>query len=125
VAKVIEYVEAHYEVDEIEMGTLYRWCPEKVVIECDCEQSFTAEGARAASCPRCDADYTGVASRGLGGKPLTEEEAYRPTRGEYEAWMKDEGSHRRYPKRLYGGGLFSGLAAKDEMNRVLDVLYGT
>ena len=61
----------------------------------------------------------------MGGKPLTEEEAYRPTRREYEAWMKGEGSHRRHSERLYGGGLFSGLEAKDEMNRVLDVLYGT
>jgi hypothetical protein len=39
--------------------------------------------------------------------------------------MKDEGSPRRLPERLYGGGLFSGLAAKDEMNRILDVLYGS
>ena len=122
--QVIERVEAHYEVEEVELGTVYRWCPESVVLECDCGHSFTAEGARAASCPRCGADHTGVA-RGLGGKPLTEEEAYRPTRREYEAWMKDEGSHRRHPERLYGGGLFSGLAAKDEINRVLDVLYGT
>ena len=122
--QVIERVEAHYEVEEVELGTVYRWCPESVVVECDCGRSFTVEGARAASCPRCGADHTGVA-RGLGGKPLTEEEAYRPTRREYEAWMKDEGSHRRHPERLYGGGLFSGLAAKDEINRVLNVLYGT
>jgi hypothetical protein len=126
VTQVIERVEAHYEVEEVEMGTVYRWCPESVVIECDCGHSFTAEGARAASsCPRCGAEHPGSASRGLGGKPLTEEEAYRPTRREYEAWMKDEGSYRRHPERLYGGGLFSGLAAKDEMNRVLDILYGT
>ncbi len=123
--QVIERVEAHYEVKQVEMGTVYRWCPESVVIECDCGHSFTAEGARAASCPRCGTEHTGGDSRELGGKPLTEEEAYRPTRREYEAWMKDEGSHRRHPERLYGGGLFSGLAAKDEMNRVLDVLYGT
>ena len=124
--RIIERVEAHYEVEEVELGTVYRWCPESVVVECDCGHSFTAEGARAASCPRCGAEQTGGASgRGLGGKPLAEEDAYRPTRREYEAWMKDETSHRRHPERLYGGGLFSGLAAKDEMNRVLDVLYGT
>jgi hypothetical protein len=46
-------------------------------------------------------------------------------RREYEAWMmKDEGSHRRHSEGLYGGGLLSGLAAKDERNRILDVLYG-
>jgi hypothetical protein len=126
VSQIIERVEAHYEVQEVEMGTVYTWCPESVVIECDCEQTFTTEGATVASCPRCGADHTGVPHRELGGKkPLTEEEAYRPVRREYEAWMKDEGSHRRYSEGLYGGGLFSGLAAKDERNRILDVLYGS
>ena len=127
VAQVIEHVQAHYEVKEMEMGTLYRWCPESVVIECDCGQSFTVEGAakEVASCPRCGADHSGGVGRGLASKPLTEEEAYRPTRREYEAWMKDEGSHRGHSERLYAGGLFSGLVAKDDINRVLDVLYGT
>ena len=82
VSQVIEHVEAHYEVQAMEVGT-------------------------------------------LSGKPLTEEEAYRPTRREYEAWMKEAGSQGRHLERLYAGGLFSGLAAKDEMNRVLDVLYGS
>ncbi len=59
VSQVIEHVEAHYEVQAMEMGTLYRWCPESVVIECDCRQSFTVEGAKDASCPRCGADYSG------------------------------------------------------------------
>jgi Zn finger protein HypA/HybF involved in hydrogenase expression len=60
-AKVIEYVEAGYEVEEVEMGTVYMWCPESVVIECECGQSFTVEGtAKAASCPRCDAEHRGV-----------------------------------------------------------------
>ena len=59
--QVIERVEAHYEVQRVEMGTLYRWGPESVVFECDCGQSFTVEGtAKAASCPRCDAEHRGV-----------------------------------------------------------------
>jgi hypothetical protein len=126
VTQIIERVEAHYEVQAVEMGTLYRWCPESVVIECDCEQTFTTEGAEVASCPRCGAEHTAGVARELGGKkPLAEEEAYRPVRREYEAWMKDEGSHRRHSEGLYGGGLLSGLAAKDERNRILDVLYGS
>jgi hypothetical protein len=125
VTQIIERVEAHYEVQAVEMGTVYRWCPESIVIECDCSQTFTTEGATVASCPRCGAEHTGVA-RELGDKLLTEEEAYRPVRREYEAWMmKDEWSHRRHSEDLYGGGLFSGLAAKDERNRILDVLYGS
>ena len=125
--QIIERVNAHYEVQAVEMGTVYRWCPESVVIECDCEQTFTTEGAMVASCPRCGAEHTaGVPHRELGGKkPLAEEEAYRPVRREYEAWTKDEGNHRRHSEGLYGGGLLSGLAAKDERNRILDVLYGS
>jgi hypothetical protein len=37
-AKVIEQVEACYEVEEMEFGTLYKWCPESLVIECDCSR---------------------------------------------------------------------------------------
>ena len=35
-AKIIERVKAHYEVQDVEMGKVYRWCPESVVIECGC-----------------------------------------------------------------------------------------
>jgi hypothetical protein len=62
--------------------------------------------------------------RELARKPLTEEEAYRLTRRDYEVWINEEGSHRRHSERLYAGGLLSGLAAKHELNRILDVLYG-
>jgi hypothetical protein len=36
VTQVIERVKAHYEVQEVEMGTVYRWCPESVVVRCGC-----------------------------------------------------------------------------------------
>jgi hypothetical protein len=126
VTQVIERVKAHYEVQAVEMGTVCRWCPESVVVECNCGQQFSVEGAnKAASCPSCGADHTGLV-RELGDKkPLTKEEAYHPARREYEAWMKDEGNHRRHSEGLYGEGLFSGLAAKDARNRVLDVLDGS
>ena len=75
-------------------------------------QSFTIEGAKDAACPRCGADYSGGVGRGLARKPLTEEEAYRLTRRDYEAWIKEEGSHRRHSERLYAGGLLSRLTAK-------------
>ena len=33
--KIIERVPAHYEAQEVEdIGRLYRWCPEQVVLEC-------------------------------------------------------------------------------------------
>ncbi len=122
--RVLERIAGHYDVEEMEFGKVYKWVPTNAHIECDCGQSFTVEGATATSCPKCGAEHTGVV-KGQEDKPLRKEEAYYPTHREYKAWMKDEGSLRRRPERLYGGGLFSGLAAKDEMNRILDVLYGS
>jgi hypothetical protein len=128
VVKIIERVEGRYEVQDVEFGKVYKWRPESVVIECDCEQRFTTEGNMvASSCPRCGAEHTAGVARELEGKPLlAEEEAYRCVRREYEAWTKDQGNHhRKHSEGLYGAGLLSGLAAKDEMNRILNVLYGS
>ena len=38
--QVIERVEAHYEVQEIAYGTVYRWCPGCLLLECDCGESL-------------------------------------------------------------------------------------
>jgi hypothetical protein len=105
------------------MGKVFTWKPGNALVECDCGQLFTAEGITAA-CPKCSADHRGVV-RELRDKLLTEEEAYYPTHREYEEWRKGVGSRHRHPERLYSGGLFSGLAAKDELKRILDALYGT
>ena len=120
--QIVECTAGHYETQDVESGKVYTWVPANALVECDCGQLFGAEESTAA-CPRCEADYTQVV-RGLEDKSLTEVEAYYRTRREYEAWMKDEGSHHRHPERLYSGGLFSGLATKDELNQILDVLYG-
>jgi len=120
---VVECTAGHYEAQDVEWGTVFTWVPGNALVECDCRQLFAAEGAMAA-CPKCGADLGEVVRR-LEYKALMEEEVYYPTHREYEAWKKDEGSHYTHPERLYSGGLFSGLAAKDELNRILDVLYGT
>jgi hypothetical protein len=35
-AKIIERVEAHYEIQDVEMGKIYRWYPESIVVRCRC-----------------------------------------------------------------------------------------
>ncbi len=120
--QIVERTAGHYEAQDVEMGKVFTWVPGNALVECDCGQLFAAEGTKAA-CPKCGADHRGVV-RELRDELLTEEEAYYPTHREYEEWMKDAGSHHRHPERLYSGGLFSGLAAKDELKRILDVLYG-
>ena len=33
--KIVEHIPAHYEVQEVEdLGRVYRWCPDQVVLEC-------------------------------------------------------------------------------------------
>jgi hypothetical protein len=34
--KVIERSEGHYNAQKVQFGTVYRWCPGSVVVECDC-----------------------------------------------------------------------------------------
>ena len=44
--KVIEHVNAHYEVQDVEMGKVYRWCPESVVVECACGKKLTLTASK-------------------------------------------------------------------------------
>ncbi len=39
--QVIERVARHYDVEEVEYGRVYRWCPEMVVVECECGKRAT------------------------------------------------------------------------------------
>ncbi len=54
--RIIERVEAHYEVHEMEMGIVYSWRPESVVVECDCGERATLTASRTA-CGECGADH--------------------------------------------------------------------
>ena len=55
--KVLERLEGHYEVQEVPFARTYKWCPECVVVECEC-------GARSVLtpsmtiCSECGADHT-------------------------------------------------------------------
>jgi hypothetical protein len=39
--QVIERLEEHYELQELPFGRSYRWCPERIVVECDCGEKLT------------------------------------------------------------------------------------
>ena len=62
--KVIECVKAHYEIQDVEMGKVYRWCPESVVIECDCGERLPLTASRTA-CGGCGADHAATAEEVL------------------------------------------------------------
>ena len=57
--QVIERTEGHYDVQEVQFGTVYRWCPECVVVECDCGERLTLTYSES-TCPECGADHVAI-----------------------------------------------------------------
>jgi hypothetical protein len=53
--KIIERVQAHYEVSEVPFGISYEWHQDSVTLECDCGEKITL-GATITTCPQCGAD---------------------------------------------------------------------
>jgi hypothetical protein len=54
--KVIERLDAHYEVQDLPMGKVYRWCPKKAVVKCGCGETLTLD-ASASVCDKCGEDH--------------------------------------------------------------------
>jgi hypothetical protein len=91
--KVIERIDAHYEVQDVGMGKVYRWRPESVVVECEeCGENQTLTASMHA-CEECGADHRPVVEQVvLEAHPDEDEERfdhpwrslrpyYAPTRG--------------------------------------------
>jgi hypothetical protein len=58
--RIIERVEARYEVQEVAFGKTYVWHPAYVVLECDCSEKVTLSAMSSITiCPRCGADLGG------------------------------------------------------------------
>jgi hypothetical protein len=77
VTRIIERVEAHYEVHEMEMGTVYRWCPESVVLQCNCGAKPTLTASKT-TCSGCGADHAAITKEVLDARP--EDRVVRPWR---------------------------------------------
>ena len=43
--KIIERIREHYDVEEVEFGKIYKWCPEGIIVECECSQTWTVKRA--------------------------------------------------------------------------------
>jgi hypothetical protein len=54
---IIERTEGHYDVQEVDFGRVYRWCPECVSIECECGERLSLTASSTAACPRCGANH--------------------------------------------------------------------
>jgi hypothetical protein len=88
---MVERAKGHYEVQDVEFGRVYRWCPERVVAECGCgERTSLTASSSTTNCRRCGTDLAVVF---LQNGPISErpgDETLRP---------------RRYDVRREGAGL--------------------
>jgi hypothetical protein len=57
--KIIERVQAHYEVREVPFGKIYGWHPAYATLECDCAEMLTLSATSTiTTCPQCGADLS-------------------------------------------------------------------
>ena len=73
-----EHTEAHYDMQEVEMGQVHTWHPESVVVECDGGERSTLT-ASTSTCGGCGADHEAAARAGLDGG-RSEDQAAHPWR---------------------------------------------
>ncbi len=76
---IIERTEGHYEVQEVEFGRVYRWCPECVNIECECGERLALTASSSAACPGCGANHASTLREELTVERL-EDQALHPWR---------------------------------------------
>ncbi len=74
-----EWTEGHYEVQEVSFGKVYRWCPERVDIECECGERLKFSAVSTATCPRCGLDHAATVREELTARRL-EDQALHPWR---------------------------------------------
>ena len=73
----IERIGGYYEIQEVDFGLVYRWCPERFVVECDCGETLTTGGPEFVCA--CGADHaSAVEEKRAAGQ--TEDEALHPWR---------------------------------------------
>lgn len=58
-AQAIERFEGYYEAQEIPFGVVYKWCPERFVIQCSCGKRPILT-ATVTTCSGCGADHTAL-----------------------------------------------------------------
>ncbi len=72
-ARVVERVEGCYEAQEVPLGVVYRWCPERLVIECSCGENTTLTGSRTI-CVGCSTQHAVIVQEWLGAGQLEADE---------------------------------------------------
>jgi hypothetical protein len=83
---VIGRTEGHYEVHEMPYGRDYAWCPDCIVVECECGERLLLTRSKTAC--RCGADHTALVWEELT-DPRPSDKMPHPWRDEYYHWRED------------------------------------
>ena len=82
---MIECTEGHYEVQRTSYGEAYVWCPEYVVVDCDCgERSVLRASDTVCS---CGTDHAALVREELAFRGVSEG-ASHPWEAEYQEWRR-------------------------------------
>jgi len=78
VVKVVECIGARYELQDVEIGKVYKWYPTNVTVECGCGERPTLTSSTT-TCFRCGTDHMDVFAEVLG-IHVEEDEDHSPWR---------------------------------------------
>ena len=84
---VIERSQGHYEVQETSYGEAFVWCPECVVVECDCGERPVLTTSQ--STCGCGADHAALVWEELASRSSSEGVSH-PLEDEYREWRKEQ-----------------------------------
>ena len=84
------HIQAHYEVQDVQMGKVYRWCPESVVLKCECGEKLFLTASGATICGECGADHKTIVEDLLDSRPG--DDVYRPWRSRHPYYAPTRGT---------------------------------
>ena len=85
---MIERTEGHYEVQRSSYGEAYVWCPECVVVECDCGERPVLSAFETVC--GCGADHAALVREVLASRQAADGISH-PWDAEYDEWRKKQG----------------------------------
>ena len=84
---MIEFTEGHYEVQKTSYGEAYVWCPECVVVGCDCGESVALTASKTVC--SCGADHAALVREVLASRQASESTVH-PWDAAFDEWRKQQ-----------------------------------
>ena len=87
---MIECTKGHYDVQRTSYGEAYVWCPECVVVQCDCGERAVLSASETVC--SCGADHAALVREELASRGVSDG-ASHPWEAEYQEWRKKQNQH--------------------------------